>query len=617
MFKQDTYTFEQGYFANSELVNVPDGGFINPSANVLFSKSGRLLSYKGATSTFSDGGTRVSVLDKNLIGVMGVDDSTNAAQGNMIQGIGRSLWFVGNTNADTSMVRVYDTDTDTTTDIGALSSTPQVAYRNSGGTGWDAPVQVGLSEQLDPPILTLTDDNARSAGFDGIITGSISARIARVRKGVVSIASPASNVVEADGDSVRVNIPAPTLDGFDTWWLYFTVAGRGSQLSHLMFPLELTEDEVDGTDTPALRTSGNAKLFVVDQDPSNPNNRIVEIEYYANDLNAIEPFEDYYPAESCKFVAQLGNVLMLFGTGDDGTGFDVSYPNNHEAFPPDWRDWLPEQPIAICPAPEAGFVWVCTANTIFQAGWAGTTQQTAPVVLRQISNKYGCIGEQAVCNVNGALFAVSRGNTPIMVSPDGNIDVNFGAQVADVFSSYTEDCLVNYDEETNSVVFMNGSSGIAFNLTTQRWGAPLALGVTPVSSFALNGKLYLTYYTAFVNWASYRFNYGSDSTWNLTSNFRPLAGMDLFDIVEVRALLESSNTSGTVTIASLKNWSTSSPRTLTTYTFTAAGVKARTWALVEVLDLESLSVKVSGTKGGELVHAVLIQTHPHTIRRGT
>lgn len=106
-----TYTFNKGYFDNGTVVEVPEGSMLPPSVNVLFDKNGRLMSFKGlltnpqlskSNGSITTGGTRAFLLDRDTVGFLGKittaggTSTVNKANGNMIQSIGRSLWFVGN-----------------------------------------------------------------------------------------------------------------------------------------------------------------------------------------------------------------------------------------------------------------------------------------------------------------------------------------------------------------------------------------------------------------------------------------------------------------------------------------------------------------------------------------
>lgn len=376
------YRFNAGYVNSEDIVEVPDGSIIVPSVNSTYTKKGKPVSLKDFSAVTNlianSGGSRAFTLDENLVGLMGLNNTSMKAIGNMIQASGRNLWFVGNTLASTfeidsatdvtfgldtftvsghglisgskiqftstsgtlpapliidtyyyainvlgddfqlseteggAAVNLTDNGTgihtvtivanspqnpvrilqnlSTVTGIGNLSSIPQVAKYN--GSGWDSPVQVGLAPQTTSPEIILTTDTTRGATFTGKITGSFSARLARKRNGAVSIASGSSNVVTGDEDSAYITIPDYAEDGSEqddrSWLLYLTMTGFGSQDAHLLFPIEIPESKLDGTDALGWEeVKGNARIKVVSQDVSVQANRKIEIEYFNNDLLTI------------------------------------------------------------------------------------------------------------------------------------------------------------------------------------------------------------------------------------------------------------------------------------------------------------------------------------------
>lgn len=734
------YNYRDGYFNSDEIIEVPNGAMIYPSVNVIYNKVGRPVSFKDVEQVFTKGGSRAFVIDKNLVAFLGTDNSSNKAVGNLIQGVGKSLWFVGNSVNDG--VRIFNTDTETLQNIGGthqvesttvvatitgagtavvtvtgayisgspialnitvilsdtsstigekirtalkgntaitnqyrvggsgaditltdkqyrandgslnvaintgtaigitndststnttsgsigttadLSSIPQLCKWN--GSGWDAPTQVGLPIQETPPELILTTDDTRGDDFAGLITGSFTARLAIKRGGVISIASPPSNLVIGDGNSVYMTIPPYPEDGSNLedreWVIYLTPTGRGSQYSHLYFPITISEEELYGSVIPESHISGNAKLKVVSQDTTTQANRKVEIEYYNNDLLQLSPFDDYYSLESCKFIAQLGNVMCGIGTGEDGTGFDVSYPNNHESYSPDWRDWFAEEPVAMIQCPEQANLWVFTANTTYRCIWAGGTQSTAPVVLEQVDSKYGVIGEGAVCNVMGAIYGLSNGKTPFRIGRDGTMDVNFGLRVKNIFDGFDETTQIGYDEKTNSVVYTCGVESISFHRSREIWTAPLDLttsGSSAVDSvFSLNGKLYMCSFDV-SDYVTNEYNAGTGTvSWNSTSPFQlGSSGTRLKDIINARMILESESQPYTVSVYTYKDYVLSSPVFLFDYSGTSTSIKITVDKWLERLDYQAISVRVEGTKGGQTIHLLWLTVDDHSIEK--
>lgn len=506
-----------------------------------------------------------------------------------------------------------------------LSTIPQIAKYN--GTYFENPVQVGVAELDTAPQLVLTTSGTQSGTFTGNITGSISGRVAMKRGGNIGIASPPSNVVTGSTNTVYCYIPPYAEDGSlmsdRNIVLYFTYTGRGSQSSHFMFPIDIPEVKLNGYEANGWETSvGNARLKVISQDESDINLRIVEVEFFNNDLLFLQPFEDYFTLGACKFLAQLGNVVCGIGVGENRTGFDVSYPNNREAYPVDWRDWFRDEPVSVSFSSEQGMFWVLGSTSIYQALWTGSQQQTAPVVIREITSKYGVIGEGASIAVNGVLYFLSKGKIPVRISLNGEIDDKFADKVINQFSGYTSICQLGYDELTNTVYYINSALDemIGFQIDTGIWTPPIdtSSSTFPIdSTFNYNGRMHYCFYNDdFVSeYRTLKFDDGSDMSWIFTTNFNTgKGGFNLKDIVELRFIVESLK-SDTITLQAYKNFNVSSPSSLLTQAVTA-GTRVTFRKLVESIDYESISLRVSGTASGQTIHALYCTVDNRGIERG-
>lgn len=720
---------------NGDIVNIPAGYIITPSANVLYDKDGNPISFKDIDNTYSYGGSRVFVLDDDLIGLLGRDDSSNKAVGNMLQGVGKSIWFVG--NGVTDGVRVFDLSSllsiggtsqsetvtvtagasadgspvirvtganitgspidvtasvslgDTASEVAdsirdairlltaitdqyyistdgadiiftdkayrandatlsidlqdgdstgitlgastntssgsiktsaTLSSTPQFCKWN--GSNWDNAVQIGLPEIDDTLELTLTTSSTKSSGFDGLVKGSRTARVARKRYGSISIASPPTALITASeqGDTVVITIPPLDIDGSkksdNTWLVYLTYEGQGSTNNHFLFPIEILEEELDGSVAPTTHTMGTAKYRVISQDTTVTGNRLVELEFSDADLLLLQPFDDYYSLDPCKFLAKLGNVMCGIGTGDDGTGFDVSFPNNHEAFPPDWRDWFSEVPVSIAQEPDFGFFWVCTANNVYIASWTGVTTGSAPVVIEKRSSLYGAIGEGACVSIHGILYVLSKGGTLVRISPDGTIDYRFSIRARGILSTFTSTTQMGWDEATNSLVIISGRNAITYQIDTDKWSAPITIDDTCLAVTQFNGNLYVSaYITSEFN--LFKWHNGGDSDWNMTMSFQNgRYGLSLKDIIKVETVL-SHEQADTLTFSACKNFSTSSLYSLGSESLASSGNLITVRRYWESSDYDNIAISVSGVAGGTTIHNVFIELDVHSIERVT
>lgn len=522
-----------------------------------------------------------------------------------------------------------------------ISEVPQVAKWNNGG--WLSPVQVGLPELEDTPDLELNSNFVANPAFSNLVQGSRSVRIARKRYGAVSIASSPSNVVTAseNGDVLLVTIPAleanlsspqvmadNSLMKDNSWLLYFTYKGLGSTATHKLFPLEIPESEIRGFDNPSLRTLGNAKYQVV-LAGSEVEGRKVQVEFLDSDLLAIDPLDDAYPAEKCKFIAKLGNTMCLVGTGDDQTGFDVSIPNNFEGYNPEWRDWLTEVPVSLAVEQDMAFFWIMTANNTYMAQWTGVTEGAAPVVLKKISSMYGAIGESASVCVNGMLYVLSNGKTPIIVSPNGQVNIQVGAPVQAFFTNGTDfdsTTEVSYDENTSSVVFSCKSKSISLHLNTGTWSAPITSDSALLAMVPINGNLVVSRavtVSGTTSFKSYKWNSGnSNVTWKLAGAFQyGKSGRALKDIIQVEAVISSPTATvgapQTITFKALKNYNNATEISLTTSQLTSQYAMISVREYVESLDYDSISALISGTVGGQSIHSVMYTVDVHTIERNS
>lgn len=640
------FTFSEGYYDTGSNVNVPEGAFIAPSSNVVFDSLGRLHSFKGFSAGWNIGGDRSFVLDKNVVGFLGTPTTTGI--GNMIQGVGKSLWFVG--NSVPAGVTVKNLQTLTTIKIGGsneatLSSTPQVARWN--GTDYDKAIPVGLPEfsDADTPSLEFTTSATRSSGFEGLVQGSRSVRVARKRYDSISMATAASPVVESSeaGDSLIVTIP-PTpndlsADADNSWLLYFTYKGLGSTSTHKLFPLEIPERRLiptgvgTGADDVSEDSFGNARYKVLSRHLTLQAQRKVEVEFNDNDLVLTEPSDDAFDLEACKFIAKLGNVMCGIGVGDDSTGFDVSYPNEYEAFPPDWRDWFAEVPVAVAPQEDMGYIWIGSANNLYIARWTGVTDGSAPVILEKISNLIGVIGESAMISVNGILYLLSQGAMPVAVSPDGQINTQFGVQVRNYLgANFNSNTKVGWDESSLTVIFACGTKAIGYQTAINKWTAPVTLPWPVTSIFSLNGSAYFSLFQpdneespAFKTRIWNAGNADDVVAWNVTSAFQfGQYGRALKDIIQVEAVISTEtyvaptppSTNFAITFEACKNFSTTSPAVLSSNVpVTAAGSMVTVRSYAESLDYDTIAAKISGNRGGQTVHSAMYTIDVHSIER--
>lgn len=628
------YTFENGYYNSGTNVQVPEGALLPVSSNIVYNLEGTPMSFSGfSTALATLGGTRAFSLDETYVGFLGT--TSTAGVGNIIQGVEKSLWFVGNDLGNG--VKIVNSSTGSTVDTFTLDDTPQIAYWDTATSSWSTPVQVGLPEFLDSetPSLEVTSSSTRSTGFDGLVKGSRSVRVARKRKEITSVATASSPVVTASetGDSLLVSIPVLPSDGSavadNSWIIYCTLKGQGSTSLHFQFPLEIPESILKTSSppvTPTIVVEGNAKYLVKKQSTTDQNNRVVEIEFNDNELLPENPDDDTFAPGVCKFLAKLGNVMCAIGTGTDLTGFDVSYPNEYQAFPPDWTDWFAEVPVGVAPQEDMGFFWVASANNTYLAKWTGVTEGSAPVVIEKISNTVGCIGEGALTTVNGVLYMLTNGKLPAAISPDGQVNTVLGSRVKNYFSSFNDTTQVSYDGTTDTVIFACGTSAIGYQVSTDKWTAPVTLGSTVTALFSHNGLAYMCN-NAGTNFVTKLWGGGTaptNSTWILAGAFQfGQSGRALKDIIQVETILSHTIAdAGTsvINIRAFKNFDTSTLYNLATESVAspvagASLISVRKYA--ESLDYDAIAPRINGTLGGVVIHSVMFTVDVHSIERLT
>lgn len=633
-----TFTFEDGYYNAGTNVQIPEGAILPVSSNIVYTLEGTPVSFRGFSTVMANGGTRSFVLDENTVGFLGSINTTPdpdvyvAGVGNIIQGVEKSLWFVG--NELTNGVKIIDISDATTTNTFNLDDTPQVAYWQPATSDWGTPMQVGLPEFLDSetPTLEVTSSSTRSTGFDGLVKGSRSVRVARKRHEVVSVATASSPVVTASetGDSLLISIPVLPSDGSavadNSWIIYCTLKGQGSTSLHFQFPIEIPEASLRSGGSTATVTDGNAKAKVIKQSTADQNNRIVEIEFNDNELLPDNPDDDTFAPGVCKFLAKLGNVMCAIGTGTDLTGFDVSYPNEYQAFPPDWTDWFAEVPVGVAPQEDMGFFWVATTNNTYIARWTGVTEGSAPVIIEKISNTIGSIGDGAMTTVNGVLYMLANGKLPVAISPDGQVNSVFGSRVKNYFTSFNNTTQVTYDGASDTVIFACGTSALGYQVSTDKWTAPITLGADSVlSMFAYEGQAYMcTFASGAYSTKLWGGGTSPTSTWILAGAFQfGQSGRALKDIIQVETILShtvSDAGNSVINVRAYKNYDTATTYNLASETVAspvagASLISVRKYA--ESLDYDAISARISGSLGGVVIHSTMFTVDVHSIERLT
>jgi hypothetical protein len=588
-----------GYYTQQSPLSTPPGALVYPSKNMIYRENGVLESFGGDGLFFSNGDDRSYALEDGW-GIL--------ATGNVIESFNRSLIFAGS-----GTLQVYIPVVNALVQsIGSASSIPQIAVLNGTSDGWLAPRQMGLSPQGTAPVLA--EPSTLGSGFAGKITGSISAAIARRRAstGALSIVSPISNVIELTSKSVLVTIPSAPSDGTTHWRLYFTEHGGGSLGNLLQFPVEITEADVAAGTVNGVY--GNAII------KSTGTSRVLEVEYYDNDLLPLKPENDFFPAEACDFVEKLGNYTLLIGT-HKGLGIWPSIANNPEAFSPLDVQFLPEPVIGVL-KPQDGYLWILCRNSIHIVMLAGSGDG-ATIFIRPVYQKKGVKISTAAVTIGDELYFMSSGGMPCRITADGEYDDNFSLPVRGYFNSWNMAQVVCcYDENANVILYAHAGEVMLYHIDYNKWSPPIVNVdlASPVagnikSGFTQEGQAILIYKSG-STYNMYLFDYaGGGSNWNVTTaefGFdEPLAWKD---ILGCQIVYNKGSLGAGVSIPfSFSGYL----KVINSYSFNTtaiSGDEVTKWIPVNVIDFKTTRFAASGSGRAFRLSGIEVDLVTHNIR---
>lgn len=570
-----------GYTASDPNTELPPDAMIQGSVNVMFAGRLELESVAGWGRTnyggvFNNGGDQSFIVGK---GWATIGDELNEGSGNIIEFVGRSLWFTG-----TGDITVYTPGiTAVPQALGnspSQNNIPQIAVLNDTKTGYKVPVQVGLIAQTEAPILAVPA--VPSPGFSGKMTGTYAVELTWLRSstGGESLPSDPSNVVTTSNQTVAVKFPTPSNSPLprDKWRVYGTPSGFGAtgpfffftevyerrissesgtgyvvtdtvtggtfnvfQLNPLQTGFFSTEQigkrlviynavsvpihvanitsVINTTTTVQGVTYGSAVTFspaysggltntthpwgIDTGDVGDGSGRQLEMEWFDNELSATQPPTDFFPpATTAKFIAGLGNVIILVGT-DDGVGVAVSVPNFPEAFPPDFRFNLPEVPVGVLSRPNDGFFYIVCENSVHIIRWTGAVEG-APVAYRQIADQIGAAQQRAAAQVGQDLYMFTKDKKPARILADGSVDTTFGDRIQNDMTNWDANkVIVTYDVKKSYVAYCHVNTKLLYYPAYDVWAAPVDKGEMEatgtfngdmVSSFTLSGVIHLSVY---------------------------------------------------------------------------------------------------------------------------
>lgn len=535
--------FDGGFIGDLVMPDAVDSSaLLTGSVNVIYSRT-----RQGYRQLEVYGGYTASSLNRrNPVIVEAGSTYTVLDRGNSIQYVAKTLFVIGGSGN----IYAPDPTSGTLTNIGANSSILQLFTITSGH--YNAGVQAGLAAPDTPELAARTD---LGPGMVGKNTGTYSGVVTKVRSTTGAESNPSASVpiVSAAGQSMRLTLPPEPVDGTDTWRWYPTPPGLAALGPYFLYQPDIRESQIssgDGHGTIAAasflltRTSGDlwtaddagktitvvgagvaaatltttiASVDVTTQVATLTDaastlatnqvthwasivdgvERSIELEWLGGELLGIIPPTDANPPEAGMFVVSIADVMAVIGTFD-GMGVSVSRPGFPESYPARWAQFLPEPAVAVIGRPQDGFIYILCANSVHQLIWTGATDGP-PLVLRPIWDRHGCAGQLSACVVGKILYWVTPTGKFMRAQPDGNVDLDFGAEVETETGAFTAaNTIVTYDENRRTVLFANGATVYPYMLgSNEMWSAKLdsatiaAVGSTPqtfTSGINLNGR---------------------------------------------------------------------------------------------------------------------------------
>lgn len=514
--------FDAGYIGSEIVPSAVDSdALIAPGANMIYGRTRKgfrpLETYPGYTASFMN--------QRNPILIEAGSTFVLTLGGNAIQYVARTLFIIGASGS----IWAPDPTSGTLTNIGTNSSILQLFTISNGH--YNAGVQAGLAAPQAPGLAARAD---LGPGMVGKNTGTYSGVMTKFRSttGAESNPSPSVPIVSASGQSMSLTFPPEPVDGTDSWRWYPTPPGLAALGPYLLFVFpggsaEYRETQIssgDGHGTIAAasflltRTSGD--LWTADDEGktitvvgagvaaaaltttiSSINvstqvatladaastlataqvthwasivdgvERSLEIEWLGGELQPIVPPIDANPPEAGMFVVSIADVMAVIGTFN-GMTVSVSRPGFPESYPANWAQSLPEPAVAVIGRPQDGFVYILCKNSIHALIWTGATDGP-PLVLRPIWDRHGCAGQLSACVVGTVLYWATPTGKFMRATPDGNVDLDFGAEIeADTASWTPANIIVTYDETRRTVLFAHVNTVYPYMLGTNEMFSP-------------------------------------------------------------------------------------------------------------------------------------------------
>jgi hypothetical protein len=418
----------------------------------------------GSSYTNALNGTAVPITISTGSGTHTATPSSSSvtASGSLFQDIGASIWGIGSgqphlAGDSTPFAQLQ------------LSSLLKVliavngSYTNAASGAFVA----GLSQPSSPTVAVM---DTPGAGYTGLIDGSVSFKLARVRlsTGARSIASLTSSVVVPAKKTVRVTFPLAST-GQTYWNLFATQQGFGGVGVHYQLAyngnLDIAETLIASSTVDGIARS-------------------LEIDYRDGDLESTEAYVNDYPPPAGTQAARVESSMVVFGCYSDsvsspsnstpGTCAAVSLPNYPESYKPRHILFFPEPVVTVLSRLIDSYCYVLCRNSTHAVQFVGWRDDLPSCTITTVSPEVGVQHPHNVTQAYGRLFMWTENAGMVAMNPDGSLDYQFGAAIRKYTKSWT-DAVVGFDPLTRSVTCSNGTIMFMFCMQSGNWSSPVYL----------------------------------------------------------------------------------------------------------------------------------------------
>ena len=345
--------------------------------------------------------------------------------------------------------------------------------------------QCGLAQPAAP---TIAASSVIGSGYSGLITGAMSFKVAAIRNRSLagsnltdvnapskSIASTTSAVVAVTNNTIQITFPS-AVTGQTHWAVFGTKQGFGGTGVHYRV---------------GYRTSSGAGATWIWGIPETTVNaapgRTLEFDFKDGDLYPEEAWLYDYPPPAGTHFVRLQNIGIVFGCYS-GTIAAVSLPNFFESYNPRHLLYFPEPVVGVLHRQIDDFAYVACRNSIHAVQYVGFRGDDTPSAT--ITTILPEVGIAKQCNwAAGAGFIAAwiEGAGPVLISGEGDIDYDFGKEVAGFTASWDTSTVVSFNPSTRSFVFANAGKAVSFCIQSKAWSCPHYVSDAGVTGNWLSG----------------------------------------------------------------------------------------------------------------------------------